>query len=650
MNLSSGQRHALTSICNTFAPGGDGLPSAEELGAIEVVLGLVDANPRAAERAQFGRLLSLWDTRLGGLFLGAGPRRFSALSQVRREEVLIRLGGSGSVPKRALFQSLKGAAALSYYLAPGPTGHSPVWEAMGYPGPLGTRQDAAPPRLHPQVVRGDLTLDCDVVVVGSGAGGGTAAAVLAEAGLDVIVLERGTYLDDADFDGSELSGLSRLYAPGPSTTTNGQLSLLSAQTLGGGTVVNYTTCFRTPDRVREEWAGHGAPQFASPEYDHAMDAVWARLSVNGDHGQISSRDAVMERGLKALGWHVGQMPRNVVGCDNGVECGRCGYGCRIGAKQSVTKTWLVDAQAAGARILPDVDVRRIMTAAGRATGVEAVAAGGHHVRVRAAAVVCAAGSLQTPALLRRSGLSNPNIGKHLRLHPATAVWADLDEPIRPWEGGMQTRYSTEHADLDGEGYGVVYETAATNPALAVAFLPWRGAKAHLDVMLSLSQRSGVGVITRDRDSGEVRVGKDGEPAVRYSLSARDARHLHAGVAGAARILAAAGAKSLVTGHQSGPAWRAGDDLEAFIADAERAGYAPGRCVMAALHLMGTARMGADPGTSAADPDGATWEIPNIVVADASTFPTSSGVNPMISIEAIAHMNASRLASRLAPAT
>jgi len=648
MELSRGQRRALASICNTFAPGGNGLPPAEELGAIEVVLGLVDANPRAAERAQFGRLLSLWDTRLGGLFLGAGPRRFSVLSQERREEVLIRLGDSRSLPRRALFQSLKGAAALSYYLAPGPTGHSPVWEAMDYPGPLGTRPDAAPPALNPQVVSGDLTLDCDVVVVGSGAGGGTAAAVLAGAGLDVVVLERGSYADDADFDGGELGGLSRLYAPGPSATTNGQLSLLSAQTVGGGTVVNYTTCFRTPDRVRAEWAGHGVPQFTLPEYDRALDAVWTRLSVNSDHGQVSSRDAVMERGLKALGWHVDQMPRNVMGCDNGIECGRCGYGCRIGAKQSVTKTWLVDAQAAGARILPGVDVRRISTVAGRATGVEAVATGGHQVRVRAAAVVCAAGSLQTPALLRRSGLSNQNIGKHLRLHPATAVWADLDEPIRPWEGGMQTRYSTEHADLDGEGYGVVYETAATNPALAVAFLPWRGAKAHLDVMLSLSRRSGVGVIARDRDSGEVRVGKDGEPTVRYSLSARDARHLHAGVAGAARILAAAGAKSLVTGHQNGPAWRAGDSLEAFIADAERAGYAPGRCVMAALHLMGTARMGGDPSTSAVNPDGATWEIPNIVVADASTFPASSGVNPMISIEAIAHMNASRLASRLAP--
>jgi choline dehydrogenase-like flavoprotein len=172
-------------------------------------------------------------------------------------------------------------------------------------------------------------------------------------------------------------------------------------------------------------------------------------------------------------------------------------------------------------------------------------------------------------------------------------------------GGMQMRYSTEHADLDGAGY---------------------------------------------RDSGEVRVGKDGEPTVRYSLSGRDARHLHAGVAGAARILAAAGAKSLVTGHRNGPAWRAGDDLQTFIADAERAGYAPGRCTMAALHLVGTARMDGDPSTSAVNPDGATWEIPNVVVVDAATFPTSSGVNPMISIEAIAYMNASRLASRLASAT
>lgn len=649
MELTAKQRAALTSICDTFAPGdGADIPSASALGTVEIVEGLAAGNPRAEEFHQLAKLLGLWDTRLGGMLLGRGPRRFSTLSQADREAVLIALADSPKSRNRALFQALKGAATTAYYLSPGPTGTSPLWSAMGYPGALGTRPDAAAPRLSPETPHASATFDCDVVVVGSGAGGGTAAAVLAASGLSVVVLEKGAYYDDRDFDGGELAGLSRLYAPGPSGTAEGQLSLLSAQCLGGGTVVNFSTCFRTPDHVRNEWAALGASQFADAEFDHSLDAVWSRLGVNGDHSRVSSRDAIMERGLEKLGWHVGSLDRNVLGCDTGTECGRCGYGCRIGAKQSVTKTWLADAEAAGARLVTGVDVRRILRTNGQATGVEGRTAEGHIITVHARAVVAAGGSLQTPALLRRSGLANANIGAHLRLHPATAVWAELDEVVTPWEGGMQTRYSGEHSDLDGSGYGVVYETASATPALVSAFMAWRGAQSHRERMLGLSRMSSVGVITRDQDSGEVKVGKDGEPTVHYTLSERDAARMQAGVSGAARILEAAGARSIFSGHQAGIAWDrdGGQPLDTFIDACAEAGYGPGRCAMAALHIMGSVRMGGDRATSATNPDGTTWDDPNVIVADASCFPTSSGVNPMVSIEAIAHMNATRLAARL----
>ncbi|QNS02672.1 GMC family oxidoreductase N-terminal domain-containing protein [Streptomyces xanthii] len=649
MQLDSRRRAALTAICDTFAPGdGAAIPSAGALGAVPVAESLVRALPRAADRKQLTTLLGLWNTRAAGLFLGTGGRRFSDLTPAAREELLLRLGDAPSERKRVLFQALRSLATSAYLLAPGPTGTSPVWEAIGYPGPLGTRPDAPLPRLSPVSPTADTTFDCDVVVVGSGAGGGTAAAVLSGAGLDVVVLERGGYYDDADFDGGEHSGLTRLYAGGPAATAEGQVSLVAGSCLGGGTVVNWTTSFRTPDEIRTEWAGLGAAQFAEKEYTQALDAVTDRLSVNGDHSAASARDAVMERGLRALGWHVDAMPRNVVGCDTGTDCGRCGYGCRLGAKQSVTKTWLADAEAAGARLVVDTAVRTIDVKQGRAVGVRAVTSSGHSVSVRARAVVVAAGAVQTPALLRRSGFTDPNIGRYLRLHPATAVWGVFDEEIRPWEGGMQTRYSREHSDLDGRGHGVIYETGPGNPAALQGFMNWRGAAAHLDALKDLGRTAGVGVITRDRDSGVVKVARDGEPVPHYRLSAYDAAHLHAGIEGATKILAAAGARRVRSAHQSGPAYEPGRSgtYEDFVAACRTAGYGPGRCAIAALHIMGTARMGGSRNTSATDPDGATWEVPNVVVADASCFPTSSGVNPMISIEAIAHMNATRLAERL----
>lgn len=179
-------------------------------------------------------------------------------------------------------------------------------------------------------------------------------------------------------------------------------------------------------------------------------------------------------------------------------------------------------------------------------------------------------------------------------------------------------------------------------------MAWRGGQQHLDRLLGLSHLGGVGVITRDRDSGEVRIGKDGEPTVHYTLSGRDAAHMRQGIEGGARILEASGATSMFTGHQSVAEWTraSGESLDDFLRRAHSAGYAPGQCTMAALHLMGTAAMGSSPESSATSPDGATWDVPNVVVADASCFPTSSGVNPMISVEAIGVMNARRLAATL----
>jgi choline dehydrogenase-like flavoprotein len=646
MTFTSRQLDAMRLIADTFAPGdGAGIPAASAVGAPELALEIAGMNPREAELKQLRFLLDRWDSRALGFALTGRPRRFSSLSPGEREKVLLSLSDSRVGAKRALFGALKGAALGPYYI----TGGAPVWDPMGYSGPLGRRTDAPPRALSPLRATADTDLSCDVVVVGSGAGGGTAAGVLAQAGLDVIVLEAGEYHDENDFAGDEQMGFTQLYAAAPQATAEGQIVLVAGRGLGGGTVVNYSTSFRTPDHVRAEWAALGARQFAEDEYAEAMDAVCARLSVNTDHDLAAPRDAILERGAKALGWNVAAMPRNVLGCDMGIECGRCGMGCRLGAKQSVTKTWLEDAATAGARIYTGVRVRTVTTGNGRATGVVGFTADGHQVKVTARAVVAAGGAIQTPALLHRSGLANPNIGKYLRLHPATAVWGLMEERVDPWVGAMQSRYVNDLTDLDGNGYGILYETAPLTPAFGSGFVNWRSGADHLRRMAELGNTLGVAVILRDRDpGGTVKTGKDGEPVVRYKLSPGDSEHLIQGFVGAARIAEAAGARRIQTTHHREVSYQPGvrGSLQSFEADIRRESLKPARLTLAALHIMGSARMGGAATTSAVDPDGQSWDVEGLYVADASCFPTSSGVNPMISIESIAYMTAKRLAARL----
>jgi long-chain-alcohol oxidase len=646
--LSPRARAALDAICDTFVPGGEGLPSATEFGVPDALLGLVARNPRAAERRQVSQLLGLWDTRLLAAIGGGGLRRFTSLTQPQRERVLLGWADSRLPQRRAAFQALRKGTLLAYYGSGGPDGdRNPVWDAIGYPGPLGRPENPPPPGIEPLAVDADTELDCDVVVVGSGAGGGTAAAVLAGAGLDVVVIEAGGYWTERDFDGAELSGFDRLYLNGGGmASADGGVGLLAGSCLGGGTVVNYTFSFRTPDDVRGEWAAMGVPAVAGKEFDESLDAVWDRIGVNAEHSVPSPRDELVRRGLDRLGWDSRVMQRNVRGCRAEV-CRLCHYGCQLGAKQSTLKTWLQDAHDDGARILVETRAERVLIEGGAARGVEARTAAGHRVTVRARAVVSAAGALHTPALLSRSGVRSKALGKHLRLHPVLVVWGQFDDEARPWEGMLAATYSDQDADMDG-GYGVKYEHVATPPSILLSFSPWRGARHHADLMQALPYTGGLGILLRDHGVGEVRTGRDGEPIVSYRLAPQDVEHMRRGLRGAAGVVEAMGARRIYSSHSRWVAYEPGRDGDAdrFVRDADACGWGPGQAQMISFHIMGSARMGGSPDDSVCDPSGQVWSTPGLYVCDGSAFPTASGVNPMVTIEALAHMNARGLAAQL----
>jgi choline dehydrogenase-like flavoprotein len=637
ITLSAGGRASLDAICDTFVPGENGLPSATDIHVPDVILGAMGGNPSADVRDGFAGLIEGWDSG------------FASSSKEDRERFLLGWCDSDDVMQRAAFQALRKLTMVMYYTLPWQgEGKNPVDEAIGYPGPHGKLKDTPPKTIKPLEITEDTELDCDVVIVGSGAGGGTAAAVLAKEGLDVVVIEAGGYFSEEDFDGAELDGYVKLYLGGGGVPTPDQsIGLLAGFCLGGGTTVNYTWCFRPPDHVLDDWQDRfGLEDWAGRDFDDSLDAVWERIGVNSENSMPSLRDERFREGLAKLGWDSQVMQRNAVGCTEEI-CGQCHYGCPLGAKQSTFNTWLQDAFDASARIVVNAPVEKVLIDGGEAKGVEATTADGHKLTVRARAVAAAAGALNTPALLIRSGLDNPNVGKNLMIHPVLLVWAMFEQEILPWTGVFGSTFCDEFLDM-GEGYGVKYMHASAHPSDLAVFAPWRGASDHAELMHSLRYTGGFGILQRARDAGEVVVGSDGLPAPVWNLSDFDRDVMRKGLDGMTKVLEAGGARRIYTSHAGWVSYDPGNGgREQMLKAADDYGWGPAQVTLGSFHLMGTAHMGSDPAHTVCDPTGEAWDAKNLFVVDGAVLPTALGVNPMITIEAAAHKIARGMAAKLA---
>lgn len=601
---------------------------------------LIDQLASEKDRNQILTTLRALDTRAGALALTGAARPVSWLAPGEAEAVIQRWKSSRVPSQRNLASAVISVSLAALYGYPGAE-----WERMGYQGPI-PQTPADLERLDAKELDRDAVLDCDVVIVGSGAGGGAAAAVLAEAGLDVVVVEKGGYLSEKDFHHVEASALKDMYLYGMTlATTDLGVRILAGSTLGGGTVVNYTTSFRTPQFVLEDWSREsGIAAFKNGELTESFDAVTERLGINTDSSAAGKRDEAMEEGLKKLGWHVDMLPRAVRGCSQDEACGFCGFGCRIGAKQSTMRTYLLDAQKAGARIVTGVDVRRVLVSRGRAVGVEGHS-GRRKLTVNARAVVAAAGAIETPALLLRSGLGG-EVGKNLHLHPGTGTLGMFDEDVRVWEGTLQARYSSEFRHWDG-GYGPIFETVPIHPGAGAVAVPWLSSEHHREQMGRYGKVSFVAVLPRDKTPGRVKIGRDGNPRIDYKLQPDDDRRLTEGAVQAAKVMEAAGANEVYSTHPAYLSYRPGvpGAYERWADEVKRRGFAKNVSLFS-YHQMSSCRMGVDPRRSAIDENNESHEVKDLFVLDGSTFPTASGVNPMLSIYGIAHRGAQKLAQRL----
>lgn len=657
--LSERERTVLRAVCDAFHPSlaaGDGddpalfEASASRLGipaAAERAFGLLPAS----ERGELRRLLRLMDGRMLGALLCGVPRSVVDMPAVDRERLLARMSTRRLPQLRAGFQALKRLTGFLFYSVIDDAGMNPTWHRIGYlPSP------APPARAEPLSltrIEQNSTLDCDVCIVGSGAGGGVAAAQLAESGMTVVVLEAGPGDQAADFAQRELEGMQRLFhGAGLTSTRDAAISIFAGRCLGGGTAINWQTSLRTPDHVRDEWSDRSrCSLFRSAEFTTALDDVSTRISVSTRESEVNANNACLERGCHALGYDHARIARNAQGCDTS-QCGYCAFGCRLGGKRSTTVTYLRDAQRShGAVIVPECWAQRVTVAGGRVTGVEARTRAPSGTRleltVRARRVVVCAGGLESPALLQRSGLESPELGRNLYLHPTTGVAGLYADRIEPWCGPPQTIVSSELAHIDGN-FGVRLETAPAHPGLFGFAAPWTDARAYRRLMQRTGDLSAIIVLTRDRAGGSVRARRDGSVAIRYRPGKPERALLARGIAAAVRVHVAAGAQEVHTLHTRGLAFTRSAATPAHALDAfcDRvlAERVDGNWMLLfSAHQMGTCRMGRDARRAVCDENGEVFGVRGLYVADASAFPGSSGVNPMLTVMALAQCIASRVA-------
>ena len=636
------QRETLTAIVDTFVAS---VPHENDPDGFYAAKGSDVGADLATEQYL---LTHLPEEQLAGLLQlidGAVLFEFKDQPQAVREEILANFATISPEAAGAI-AALNQLSVLFAYGLPGPEGRNPLWAGMEYPGPAQNPPQDSRKTLEVITVCGETTLDADVVVVGSGSGGGVAAAALAEAGRRVIILEAGSYYNESDFVQSEVAAYQKLFLRGgffPSA--DGMVSIAAGSTVGGGSTVNWSNSLLTPNSVRSHWAKAGLTDVDTPAFDEHLQAVFERIRCND---KVATQNGPHERlsdGASQLGYsyRVANLNIDPEKYDPNL-IGYSGMGDQTGAKQGTMRTYLQDASDAGAKLLPNVWVDRILTENGAAVGVEATYTDPQtretfRVVIHAPSVVAAAGSLETPGLLLRSGIGGPAVGAELRLHPASLVSGIYDEPQDPWYGPAMAGIMNEFAETD-EGFGYIIECVQHLPGLFTTVVPWLDGAQHKELTRKYRYRADWVFIVKDRGAGSVTIDGKGQSTFWYPFTDElDRRHFREAAATAIRMQEAAGAQQIFLAGQPFAPWTRGEDLEAFIEKVNQVAIGPGGTPVFSAHQMCSAKMGSDPQTSVAKPNGELHDVTGVWIADASGMPSCSGVNPMVSTMALARRTA-----------
>lgn len=490
----------------------------------------------------------------------------------------------------------------------------------------------------------DVTLDPQVCIIGSGAGGAVLAAGLVAQGLDVVMLEAGGHFTREQFKGDEAWSFDRMYQErGARATKDLAFTVLQGRTVGGSTTINWTTCYRTPDSVLAHWAEHhGIDGLGADDLRPHFEAVERRLNITEwPASAANANNQVLWRGGKALGWDPHPLRRNVRGCLNS---GYCGLGCPVDAKQAMGVSYLADAVRDGLRIYSNVEATRIEHADGRATAVHASVLDpdsdkptGITVTVRPQILVSAGGAINGPALLLRSGIDGGGlVGRRTFIHPVSGLAGLYEEPTNPWHGAPQS-VGCHHFNHRGPGQmGYFLESAPLQPMMAstvgsqfgAEHAAFMGKLGHVGVLIAI----GIDGFLPEDVGGAVKIEGDGRVWLDYPIRPPLVEALRDAHLNMALCHFAAGAKEQVTLHKEAVRLRSHADL-GLLATAP---YGAHHHTMFTAHVMGGCTMGGDPTNSVVDPEHRLRGFDNVFVVDGSVLPTSLGVNPSETIYGLAH--------------
>ncbi|KAL9009525.1 MAG: hypothetical protein Q9173_005451 [Seirophora scorigena] len=581
-------------------------------------------------------ILSALDTRAGCLLLTGYTTSFHLQPVNVRQQILQAWSQSYLPPLRQIGRALPTLCVATYVKQ-----SATINPVLGFPrapvhGKPGKDFDydflQLPPGHHQEII------DTDVVIVGSGCGGGVCAKNLAEAGHRVLVADRGYHFPAKHLPMSVTDAAIHLFHNGGvDVSDDNSVSFIAGQSWGGGGTVNWSASLQTQGLVRQEWADEGLPFFISSEYQTCLDRVCQRMGVSTKHIEHNDNNRFILEGARKLGYSAKEVPQNTGGKKH--YCGYCTLGCGAAEKQGPVVSWLPDAAQAGAEFIEGFEADRIAfdTVRGKktATGVEGTWTSKDEM-----------GGVSSSARPKRK------IGRNLHCHPASFVGATFPHAHNPWEGGILTTMCDEFTNLDGRGHGAKICAMTMLPSWFLPFQPWRSGLDFKIFASKMSRTCGHLAVVRDRDTGRVYPNPgDGRCRIAYTPSAFDKKNALEAVLGMCKIMYVMGAEEI---------WLAKGDVLPFVRDVDRSSMEEGEGIndpkfqawlqvvrakglnqpeasWGSAHQMGTCRMSSSEKKGVVDPQGKVWGTDGLYVADASVFPSASGVNPMVTNMAIADM-------------